>query len=43
MKKELIANEQGEEALEFISKSIDIQSENTYVLKTLDAFNINAI
>jgi lipopolysaccharide/colanic/teichoic acid biosynthesis glycosyltransferase len=43
MKKELIAKEQGEEALEFISKNADIQSENTYVLKTLDAFNIKAI
>ncbi len=43
MKKELIAKEQGEEAVEFISKNADIQSENTYVLKTLDAFNIKAI
>jgi lipopolysaccharide/colanic/teichoic acid biosynthesis glycosyltransferase len=43
MKKELIAKEQGEEAVEFISKNADIQSEKTYVLKTLDAFNIKAI
>ena len=43
MKKELIANEQGEEAVEFIVKYADIQAENTHVLKTRDAFNVKAI
>ncbi len=43
MKKELIAKEQGEEVVEFITKHADIQSENTYVLKTIDSFNIEAI
>lgn len=43
MKKELIAKEQGEEALDFISKYADLQSENTHVLKTVDTFNINSI
>ena len=43
MKKELIAKEQGEETVEFIAKHADIQSENTYVLKTIYTFNIEAI
>lgn len=43
MKKELIAKEQGEEAVDFIIKHADISSDHVHVVKTLDAFNIRAI
>ncbi|MEO8760313.1 MAG: hypothetical protein ABI388_04180, partial [Bacteroidia bacterium] len=43
MKKELLIKEQGTEAVEFILKHTDVQSENVHVLKTLDSFNIEAI
>ncbi len=43
MKKELLIKEQGTEAVEFILKHADVQSENVHVLKKLDAFNIEAI
>src|ERR1035437_2030542 len=43
MKGELIAKEQGEEVLEFISKHANVQSETTRVVKTIDVFNIKAI
>ncbi len=43
MKRELIIKEQGIEAVEFISKHTELLSETTQVLKTLDAFNIEAI
>jgi len=43
MKKELLIKEQGTEAVEFILKYADVQSENVHVLKTLDVFNIEAI
>src|SRR6201988_4866735 len=43
MKKELIAKEQGKEAVDFIIKHADISSDHVHVVKTLDAFNIRAI
>ncbi len=43
MKKELIIKEQGAQAVEFISKFVDVQADSTHVLKTVDPFNIEAI
>ena len=43
MKRKLIIKEQGAEAVEFISRFVDIQSEQTHILKTLSTFNIEAI
>ncbi len=43
MKRELISKEQGVEAVEFISKHTELQSETTHVVKTLDSFNVEAI
>ena len=43
MKRDLIVKEQGEEAAEFISTHVNLESEDTHVLKTIDKFNIESI
>lgn len=43
MKRELVIKEQGIDAVEFVSRFTDLQSESTEVFKTVHAFNIEAI
>lgn len=43
MKRELIVKEQGEEVAGFIGQHIDLVSEASHVLKTLNTFNVEAI
>lgn len=43
MKRELVVKEQGEEAAQFISKFIDIDSPDSHILKTLIPFPVEAL
>ena len=43
MKKAILIKEQGIDAVEFISRFTDVESESTHVLKTLNTFNIEAL